>query len=111
MPYHFIPNTNHDLVVIEAAPVLELDDTEVLQFAEYPIIGWKIEEHPDEVDIPMPIAVGWDEPFKLHGDEWGILDKRQGVVFNDHGQWRCPVGAWKDGRGQEFAERQAAKED
>lgn len=111
MPYHFIPNTNHDLVVIECGSV---DDggVDVFEVCEYPIIGWKIEVAPKNewVEGPVPIAIGWDEPVPLHGNNWGVLDKRQGVVFNDFGQWSCPVEPWKEDREKAFAARQSGLE-
>jgi hypothetical protein len=45
MPYHFIPNTNHDLVIVESAFIVH-DGDDVFEARHYPIIGWRIEDNP-----------------------------------------------------------------
>jgi hypothetical protein len=107
MPDHFIPNTNHDLVVIECGSVCD-GGVDVFEVCKYPIIGWKIETAPKDqwTEGPVPIAIGWIAPDPLHGDDWGVLDQRQGIVFNDFGLWSGPVEPWKADRERAFAARQ-----
>ncbi|MDV7210483.1 hypothetical protein [Azotobacter beijerinckii] len=111
MPYHFIPNTNHDLVVIECGPARDCV-VDVFEVREYPIIGWRIEEGPEGgwLDSPIPVAAGWFEPEYLMSSEWGVLDKRQGIVqILDDGP--CPVGAWKERQERLFTKHHPAREE
>ena len=110
MSYHFIPNNNHDLVVIECGSICDRG-VDVFEVCEYPIIGWRIEENTKDgaLECPAPVAIGWGEPPPLHGDDWGVLDKRQGIVFNDFGLWSGPVEPWKADRQKEFTARQSGQ--
>lgn len=110
MPYHFIPNTNHDLVVIEEGFV-NYDGVYEFEPCRYPIIGWRVEVHPDDGAVTgiVPAALGWVEPEHLDSEEWGVLDKRQGIVFNDGGLWSHRFAVWKANREKAFAERQSTQ--
>lgn len=113
MAYQYIPNTNSDLMVIEAGTVIT-DDGEVFEPVCYPIIGWQLEvdERSGATLEPLPVAIGWDCPVisELGNDRWGVLDRRQGIVLNDFGMWRSPVEGWKEAREREFLRDQAGQD-
>lgn len=112
MTYQYLPNSNPDLVVIEAERV-ETSGGDALEFTEYPIIGWQLDE--DERDDlmlePTPIAIGWSggSTHKLAGNWWGVLDRRQGLVLNDFGMWSADLAEWKAAREREFQAEQDAE--